>query len=124
MSRTSGSERTRFTEEVVFDAVAVDALPRTPMTAQPGVSIQTLWGDVSDGSYVGVMRIDPGARVTIHTHHYSVHHVLVTSGECVVRGKTLGPGSYCFVPAGVAHGIEAGSTGCTIFYLYLRAEMD
>ncbi|MEX2556140.1 MAG: cupin domain-containing protein [Actinomycetota bacterium] len=109
----------------MLDTDEIRALLWKPSTGQRGVTVKALWEDSKDRSTAGLMRLEPGAKVTVHTHRYSVHHVWVTEGSCSVGGKSLGPGAYCFVPAGVQHGIDAaGRGGSTLFYLYLRAEMD
>ncbi len=103
----------------------IDARPWRQVRDWEGVEDKVLWEDPRTRSYAGLMRLAPGAKVPSHVHRYAVHHVLVLEGSYTVGGREMGPGSYSFVPAGVEHGVEeAGSRGCTLFYLYLRAEMD
>ncbi len=89
------------------------------------ISYRALWEEARTSSYAGVLRMEPEAAMAPHTHRYAVHHVWVAEGRCSILGRRLPAGSYAFVPAGVEHGIdEVGPGGCTLFYLYLRAEMD
>lgn len=116
MSRIAGSERTA--TELILTAPEIDARASKPLAGHTGVSITTLWQDDRDGSFAGLMRLEPGATVRAHAHRRSVHHVWVTDGRCVVDGEVLGPGTYCFVPEGVQHAIDDAGLGCTLFYLY------
>ena len=45
----------------------------------------------------------------------SDHEITVVSGTCQVLGRRLTPGSYAYVPAGMAHSVKAGAWGCTFF---------
>jgi hypothetical protein len=68
----------------------------------------------------GAVVLDPDAMVLPHIHRAS-HHLWVVSGSYTIDGRTLDAGSYGFVPAGRAHGIEeVGRAGCLLFYLYLH----
>lgn len=117
MTPVAASERVA--AEFILTPREIDALVSTPLAGHPGVSITTLWQDDRDGSYAGLVRLEPGATVRAHTHRRSVHHVWVTHGRCIVADAVLGPGTYCFVPPGVEHAVEAaGDGGCTLFYLY------
>ncbi|HEX6262676.1 MAG TPA: cupin domain-containing protein [Actinomycetota bacterium] len=112
-------------EELIVDAAKVERRPWRPLGGEVGVGYRPLWVGAGSGSYAGVMRMDPGASIRHHAHAYAVHHMWVLEGECAVGERTLEPGAYAFVPAGVEHGIDsAGPEGCTFFYLYLRASLD
>ncbi|MFA5787160.1 MAG: cupin domain-containing protein [Actinomycetota bacterium] len=111
-------------KEMVLDSADVAARAWMPIADWPGVDAKTLWEDARTGSYGGLMRLAAGSSVPAHTHRYSVHHVWVIEGECTMLGRKLGPGSYCFSPAGIAHSVDPSQQGCTVFYLYLRADMD
>ena len=43
------------------------------------------------------------------------HHITVVKGTCVVLGRRLQAGGYVYVPAGIAHEVQAGAWGCTFF---------
>ncbi len=111
--------------EVILDAEEMEARPWQPFDDSGRVSYRPLWVEADSKSYAGVLRIEPGAAVAAHAHQYAVHHVWVAEGGCSILGRRLTSGSYAFVPAGVEHGIDGvGPEGCSLFYLYLRAEMD
>ena len=88
---------------------------------QLGVHQKVIWDEQGTG-YAGLLRLDPGAEIEPHAHRFSVHHMWIVSGGCVIGEDYVQTGSYVYVPAGLDHGIgRAGPDGCTIFYLYLRA---
>ena len=90
---------------------------------EPGVSFKLLWEDRSKHSYAGLMRMEPGAGLSRHSHWKNAHHVWVTEGTCRIAGREVGPGSYGYVPVRTPHEIEqAGPDGCSLFYLYVREE--
>ena len=108
------------TGQLVIDREDVHAESWTPLGAYKNVWQKVLWRDPQGRSYAGLLRLDPGAHITQHVHHSAVHHAYVLEGVCGMGGEALGPGSYCFVPAGTDHDVvEVGHEGCTIFYLYL-----
>ena len=112
-------------QQVVIDREDVQAQPWTPLGTDTGVRQKVLWRDEGGRSYAGLLRMDPGAHVREHTHHGAVHHAWVVNGVCGMGGEALGPGSYCFVPAGTEHELlEVGLEGCTIFYLYLTEDVE
>jgi anti-sigma factor ChrR (cupin superfamily) len=104
-------------EQLVLDPDDIDQLPREAM--HPGVAYTILWRRAH--SAAGVLWIEPGACVPEHTHAAAEHHVWLTEGSAEVDGRTVGPGAYWHVPAGVQHGVvAAASGGAKLFYLYLR----
>lgn len=107
--------------EIVVDSRDVASLPWRPFAGGQGVCDRVLWQDPHGASYAGLLHMEPGTSVAPHRHRGAVHHLWVVSGECTIDARTLGGGSYVFVPQGLEHGIQrAGPTGCTLFYLYLR----
>lgn len=125
MSPISGSEADVIREELVFLAEDIRLREWKPLGGQAGVTIKVLWEDATERSSSGIIRIEPGRKILPHTHAYAVHHVWVAEGACTVGERRLESGSYCFVPAGVLHGIdEAGWDGCTLFYVSQLAEID
>jgi mannose-6-phosphate isomerase-like protein (cupin superfamily) len=108
-------------EAVVLDPREVAALPWRPFAGIAGVRDRVLWQDPAGNSLTGLLHLDPDARVLPHIHLRAAHHLWVVSGSCTIDGRTLDAGSYGFVPAGRAHGIEqVGRAGCLLFYVYLH----
>jgi quercetin dioxygenase-like cupin family protein len=104
-------------QQLIVDAETVRALPSDPM--DPGVTYTLLWQ--RHGSSAGLLRLEGGAAVPEHHHSYAEHHVWLVDGRASVDGRTLGPGAYWHVPAGVSHTVSSpAGAGCTLFYLYLR----
>lgn len=113
------------TDQLVIDREDVHAQRWESLGGYRGVLQKVLWRDPKGRSYAGLLRLDPGAHVPEHTHHYAVHHLWVVQGVCGMGGEALGPESYCFVPAGTRHDLlEVGLEGCTVFYLYLAADLE
>ena len=107
--------------EILLNSHEVARLPWRPFADGQGVHDRLLWQDPEGASYVGLLYMEPGTSVAPHLHHGTVHHLWVVSGECTINARTLGAGSYVFVPQGLEHAIQqAGPTGCMLFYLYLR----
>jgi quercetin dioxygenase-like cupin family protein len=100
----------------------ISELSWRPLNGFLGVQFKTLWHDPKGNSYSGLIKMRPGASVPPHRHHFACHHAWVESGSCRIGPRTLGPGGYLYVSAGVEHGIdEAGAGGCTLLYLYLTS---
>jgi quercetin dioxygenase-like cupin family protein len=107
--------------EILLNGRDVASRPWRPFAGGQGVRDRVLWQDPEGASYTGLLQMEPGTSVAPHRHRGAVHHLWVVSGECTINASTLGAGSYVFVPQGLEHAIEqAGPTGCTLFYLYLR----
>jgi quercetin dioxygenase-like cupin family protein len=107
--------------EILLDSRDIASLPWRPFASGQGVCDRVLWQDPAGASYAGLLHMEPGTSVAPHRHRGAVHHLWVVSGECTINARTLGPGSYVFVPQGLEHAIQqAGPTGCMLFYLYLR----
>lgn len=104
--------------ELVMDAGEVGRRRREQGAEEaPGVRRTALWTHA--GSAAGVLEVQPGAELAEHTHASHGHHVWVVSGTAEVLGRTLGPGSYWFVPAGPPHALAAvGDEPCELFYVY------
>jgi quercetin dioxygenase-like cupin family protein len=109
------------TGEVAVDSRDVAAIPWRPFAGEEGLRDRVLWQDPDGASYAGLLEMQPGSSMAPHLHRGAVHHLWVVRGQCLINGKTLAAGSYVFVPRGLEHAIQqAGPTGCTLFYLYLR----
>ena len=79
----------------------------TDNPALKGAKQTTLWGDPAKSAYGAIKKVPAGAKLGLHTHTFD-QKVVVISGqvEFNVEGepkKDLGPGSYIFMPGGVAH---------------------
>ncbi|HXX89615.1 MAG TPA: cupin domain-containing protein [Acidimicrobiales bacterium] len=104
---------------VVMPAAAIEAQAWVPLGPMEGVTHRVLWQDGT--SMAGVLRIEAGRRLGLHTHRVNDHHIWVLEGRAEILGHVLGPGSYVYEPSGVEHDIDASATeGCTVFYLYVR----
>jgi quercetin dioxygenase-like cupin family protein len=120
--KTSSSART---EPFTLGSHEIEALPWKPFRDWPGVTGKVLWRDNRRDSGAGLMRLEPESRVPPHLHPYAVHHLWVLEGACRVGDTALGPGSFCFVPAGVEHrALEAGPEGCVLLFVSEAADMD
>ena len=113
----------RFADPTVLDGGAISALPwRVFHAIGVGVEHKVLWE--SGDSMAGVMRIAAGGQVDEHVHRLAHHHLWVTEGTVQLLGRSLGPGSYAHVPAGVAHRLVNGGDGpATFLYLYLQPQV-
>lgn len=103
---------------LLLDPEQIRARPRRDL--HPGVQYAILWRDGSDAA--GVMWVEAGARVPGHVHEAASHHIWILEGRARVEQRTLGPGSYLHVPAGVHHELDGlAPGGFSMFYLYLGA---
>lgn len=90
--------------------------PRRQVREHAGIHERVLW---SGGTQVsGIMDFSPGAGMPEHAHTAHSHHVWIVEGSIDVLGHALSPGSYAYVPPGVAHRVTAGPDGCTLFYVF------
>jgi uncharacterized RmlC-like cupin family protein len=100
---------------------ASDALAWHPLEPFDGIDYKLLWR--SGKSVAGIMRIPPGAEVSLHTHDHWHHHMWVIEGTAEMLGERVGAGTYVHIPAGVEHGVrDIAEDGCSMLYLYLRDE--
>lgn len=85
----------------------------------PGVSKQELWGD-PDGEHGAMTRFTAGFVTPMHTHAYDVRLVVVSGtlihGDAGGVKTRLGPGSYCYIPAGQKHTAECEKNSDCLFY--------
>ena len=105
---------------LVRNAAAIEAMPWEPAGID-GVAHKVLWrsGDV----VVGLMRVAEGAHQPEHVHHGAHHHIWITSGTCDMVGRTVGTGSYVYIPPGVVHAVtNVGPQGCEFLYTYRPVE--
>jgi quercetin dioxygenase-like cupin family protein len=108
------------TEPVVVTAEDIDRLPTVALPAiGTGVSNRVLWETAN--AVGGLMRIRAHGLVDEHVHEEASHDIWIVEGSCDTVGQHLPAGSYVHIPPGVPHGIDAGSTGCTLLYLFRRS---
>ena len=106
-------------EPTVLTADAIGELPKLPFGGLEGVEHKVLWRN--EREMAGVLTVPAGHRLGMHAHRVNHHHVWVLDGRAVILGEELGAGSYCHIPSGVDHDLDATTTeGCTAFYLYIR----
>lgn len=105
-------------QEVVLDAAQVAARQdEDGVDEGGGVTRTTLWHH--SGNAAGTLTLAAGAALDEHTHHAHGHHVWVVSGTAEVLGRELTAGSYWFVPAGLAHALQAAADEpCELFWVY------
>jgi mannose-6-phosphate isomerase-like protein (cupin superfamily) len=113
MSAITGAGR-----ETMLSAAAVRGRPRQPFQGLRGVEHATLWSDGDD--YAGLLWLEPGSHIPEHSHEHACHHVWVVDGAAVVEGQPLAAGSYWYIPPGCLHRVQASTSGCQLFYLYLH----
>jgi quercetin dioxygenase-like cupin family protein len=61
-----------------------------------------------------LIHADPGTELRWEGKDID-HHITVVKGTCRVLGRRLQAGGYVYVPAGMAHSVQAGAWGCTFF---------
>lgn len=112
-----GVEKPRSHEMVVVAFEDAKFVPLTPGRAgSPEIAV--LWGDPRTGPSAMFIRLGKGP-VPMHTHS-SDYHLVVLKGvvkhwsadETAEDVKPLGPGSYWFQPANVAHGDSCLTDEC------------
>jgi hypothetical protein len=65
-----------------------------------------------------ISRLKPGTKVPEHAHKQAVFRVII-DGSLKYGRRTLKAGDWMLVPSGEKYAIQAGSTGCTIFYAHI-----
>jgi glyoxylate utilization-related uncharacterized protein len=97
----------------------VGLVDRFPAKEQPVQTLSTdLAGDTLTITHVPsapeLLHADGGAELRWDDRD-SDQEITVVSGTCRVLGRRLQAGSYAYVPAGMAHSVQAGAWGCTFF---------
>jgi|GEM_PF-6659679 len=103
--------------EVVRSSEEIESIPHEPleprMMGVVNAIVREHWG-----TYAGVMHVASGCRLPEHRHPTMSHHVFVLAGKVEAFGRTLGPGSYWFVPSGEGHHVRGlPPDGCTLGYV-------
>lgn len=85
---------------------------------RPGVKVADVSGDHSKGAWKGFVKYPAGNKAALHAHNANLEIVVVSGtfnfGEVSDKEKPYGPGSYIFIPAGMAH-TNSTTEDCTIF---------
>jgi hypothetical protein len=84
------------------------ALPVDRLGPIEGVGNQVLWRNAT--STAGVLTVERGRRLGMHSHRVNHHHMWVLEGSADIVGRRLGPGSYVHIPSGYDNDIDATST--------------
>jgi anti-sigma factor ChrR (cupin superfamily) len=88
-------------------------------TESKGFWIKPLFEDASRGEKTLLMKIDPGAYVTSHTHEGELEQLWVLEGSFYDQDRTLNVGDYCCRAPNAAH--TAGSAhGAIVLVIYTR----
>ncbi|MGH3039937.1 MAG: 2,4'-dihydroxyacetophenone dioxygenase family protein [Gaiellaceae bacterium] len=115
--------------EALDEAIASDDIPWVPQ--EPGRWFKPLHFFTSTGTWINLVKMEPGKQIRRHVHAGgSVHaYVLEGSWRYLEHDWIAAPGSYVFEPAGGAHTLEVlGSTAMVTLFIvngviqYLDAE--
>jgi anti-sigma factor ChrR (cupin superfamily) len=96
--------------------VRCDDLPWKPSSFLTGVSVKDV--AVTDGLEMQIVRLDPGARLPLHTHE-SPEFIYVLEGELIIDGQHLSHGWASVGSAGSVHSDVHSESGC-VFVLVDR----
>ena len=93
-----------------------DDLPWKPSTFAAGVFVKDV--AVTDGFEMQIVRLEPGARLPLHTHELP-EFIYVLEGEVVIEGQHLSQGWVSVASVGSSHSDVHSETGC-VFVLVDR----
>ena len=96
--------------DVPFKKMTLPGFPR-------GMQYKVLSLDTDDGACSLTVRFEPGYKQPPGMS-YTEYELFIMSGAITVGGKVWGPGSYLFVPAGVAIEALASPKGATGLMFY------
>jgi quercetin dioxygenase-like cupin family protein len=96
--------------------VRCDDLPWKPSTLAPGVFVKDV--AVTDGLEMQIVRLEPGARLPLHTHECP-EFIYVVEGELILEGHRLTQGWASVASVGSVHSDVHSETGC-VFVLVDR----
>jgi anti-sigma factor ChrR (cupin superfamily) len=99
-----------------FRCVNTDDLAWRPSAFATGVFVKDV--ATTDGWEMQIVRVEPGARLPMHTHEWP-EFVFVLTGELVQHGRRLGPGWASVAGAGSVDEDVHSDTGC-VFVLVDR----
>lgn len=105
-----------------FDLVHVDATqmqwrPTWVPGPRPGLHIKLLYMDPQTGAYTRLIRAESGWREDRLEHHDCAEEAYTLEGEMYLgnTGRSWGPGSYFWRPAGIKHGPMDTQPGALFF---------
>lgn len=92
--------------QVLDQAVASDDIPWVPQ--EPGRWFKPLHFLTDSGTWINLVRMEPGRQIRRHVHAGGAVHAYVLQGSWryLEHEWTAGPGSYVFEPAGGVHTLE------------------
>lgn len=93
-----------------------DDLSWKPSTFAAGVFVKDV--AVTDGLEMQIVRLEPGARLPLHTHECP-EFIYVLEGELIIEGQQLGRGWASVASVGSEHSDVHSEAGC-IFVLVDR----
>jgi quercetin dioxygenase-like cupin family protein len=88
------------------EAIAADTIPWVPQT--PGRWFKPLHFSPSSGSWINLIKMEPGCRIRRHIHAGGCVHAYVLQGSWryLEHDWVASPGTYVFEPAGGVHTLE------------------
>jgi len=86
---------------------------------RPGVDARWLYRTDAGGPAAGLLRYQPGARVSLH-EHVGYEHLLVLDGDQYDEYGTYPTGSFVINPPGSRHS-PGSKTGCVALLIYEKA---
>ena len=84
-------------------------------TETPGFWTKPLF-DAANGGTTSLMKIDPGAFATLHSHDL-LEEIFVVSGQFRDQHRTYPPGHYCVRAVGDMH-TATSDEGCIVLLVY------
>jgi quercetin dioxygenase-like cupin family protein len=104
---------------IIVDHLATLALEQTDLSIyERPIGVRPLHRDLASGAEHYLIRYPAGLVARPH-RHTAAHTIVVLAGHLVVNGRTIGPGSYCHFPAGVAmHHAPTGDGPCLFVIVF------
>ncbi len=98
-------------------AIADASIPWVPLSA--GVVYKPLRFDFTTGTWVNVLRIDPGAGLSRHRHNGGpvLAYTLAGSWRYLERTWVAEPGTFVYEPPGDIHTLVSGPDGMTTLFV-------
>ena len=88
-------------------------------TASPGFWIKPLYEDSQLGERTMLMKVDPGAFASLHTHDGEFEQVYVLDGTFYDQHRTMTAGDYCCRTPDAPHS-SGSQDGATLMVIYTR----
>lgn len=111
------------------DAVVLDVEEVEWTEIVPGVDFGAVYGAFTEEPHGKMVRFEPGMIAPMHTHTHAYHGVVVQGTvtnpyEGEDPPVEMGPGTYWYVPGGVAHKTGCVSEEPCLFYTHGDALWD